>query len=162
MKTFFRKSQNIKICAKIHEIPIHNIVTRNAVIYVENIEIQLKDIQWLISENSKILLLLMLENDQVFNQIYDRLKVEINQMIYLYKMSSGEIFETYFINNKHIKQKLGSVSSNTITFIWKNNIQTSFIKRRSNFHGLKLKGMVEFSGYSMNANLSYIGKRFLK
>ena len=104
----------------------------------------------------------MLENDQIFDQIYEKLKVEINQMIYFYKMSSGEIFETYFINNKHIKQKLGSVSSNTTTFIWKNNIQTSFIKRRSNFHGLKLKGMVEFSGYSMNANLSYIGKRFLK
>ena len=82
---------------------------------------------------------------------------------FLIKESTNEIFETYFINKKRIKQKLGSVSSNTTnTFIWKNNIQTSFIKRRSNFHGLKLKGMVEFSGYSMNANLSYIGKRFLR
>ena len=100
----------------------------------------------------------MLANDQDFNQIYENLKVEIDQMIYFYKMSSEEIFETYFINNKHIKRKLGDVNSNN--FLWEKDIQTSFIKRRSNFHGLELKGMVEFSGYSMNANLSYLGKDF--
>ena len=146
---------------KIHEVLIDKIVTQNVVIYVEkNIDIQLftKAIQSLISKNSKIVILLMLANDQDFNQIYENFKVEIDQMIYFYKMSSEEIFETYFINNKHIKRKLGDVNSNN--FLWEKDIQTSFIKRRSNFHGLELKGMVEFSGYSMNANLSYLGKDF--
>ena len=161
MKTFFRKSQNIKLCVKIHEVLIDKIVTQNVVVYVEkNIDIQwfTKAIQSLISKNSKIVILLMLANDQDFNQIYENFKVEIDQMIYFYKMSSEEIFETYFINNKHIKRKLGDVNSNN--FLWEKDIQTSFIKRRSNFHGLELKGMVEFSGYSMNANLSYLGKDF--
>ena len=36
------------------------------------------------------------------------------------------------------------------------SISSNFIKRRSNFHGLILKGMTEFSGTDMRADSSYL------
>ena len=72
-------------------------------------------------------------------------------LFYLYNQDTQEIFEKYVINNQIIKKKLGQLKEN----IFKWTVNTNFIKRRSNFHGLVLKGMVEFSGFDMNANSSY-------
>ena len=44
----------------------------------------------------------------------------------------------------------------TNQFQWEVNISSDFIKRRSNFHGLVLKGVVNFLGFEMNAYASYL------
>ena len=79
--------------------------------------------------------------------------VEINQPIFFYNQDTEEIFEKYNINNQMIKKKLGKIKQNA--FEWIESVNSNFVKRRSNFHGLVLKGMVEFSGFDMNANSSY-------
>ena len=100
----------------------------------------------------------MLEKEEHFNELYETLEIQINQPIYFYKMPNKELFETYSINNQKIKHKLGYISSRNSIFSWENNISSNFMKRRSNFHGLTLKVMVEFSGSYMNADPTYIEK----
>ena len=50
---------------------------------------------------------------------------------------------------------LGAIAQKTKTFEWKENVNSNLIKRRSNFHGLILKGMAEFSGDYLNADPKY-------
>ena len=79
--------------------------------------------------------------------------LEINQPIFFYNQDTQEIYEKYTINNQKIKNKLGQIKQNG--FEWIISVNSNFVKRRSNFHGLVLKGMTEFSGFDMNANSSY-------
>ena len=66
------------------------------------------------------------------------------------------MFESYTINNRKIHQKIGRIEEITNSFVWEVGISSNFIRRRSNFHGLKLKGMTQFTGTLMNAKSSYV------
>lgn len=57
-----------------------------------------------------------------------------------------EVYEAYKINGKIIKQNLGYLSQLERRFVWIENIEKDFIKRRSNFHGIILKAMTDVSG----------------
>ena len=51
--------------------------------------------------------------------------------------------------------ELGYVDTNDNKFVWENDISPDFVTRRSNFHGLNLKAMVEVSGTNMALNKNY-------
>ena len=91
-----------------------------------------------------------LQFEQVLNSIATQF--EIHQKIFLFNKDTQEIYEAYKINEVVVKNKIGDIDSNTGKFKWKTHLSPDFIKRRSNFHGIVLKGMTEFSGLDMNAN----------
>ena len=71
-------------------------------------------------------------------------------------MKTQEVFESYQINNRNVNRKLGELQQTTKSFQWEHGVSSDFIKRRSNFYGLVIKGMTEFEGMFMNARLSYL------
>ena len=100
-------------------------------------------------------LFLIMVNTKRFEATINELKIQINQKVYVIKMPSLEIFETYFINDYQIKRKLGIISRNSSEMIWDNNVQKDFVKRRSNFHGKHLKVMTEAFGTTMILDPKY-------
>ena len=119
-------------------------------------EPKIEDIQQILKKHDHIELILMLP-DNKFNEIYESLDVEIDQPVYFYKTSTQEIFEKYVINNKDVRSKLGSIS-NKKQFLWEKDVNPDLILRRANFHGLRLKAMVEFTGSSVVADPAYVDK----
>ena len=85
-------------------------------------------------------------------------KSDIGKKIFFLKNDSQEIFEAYTINNVVEKKMLGRIDLISNNFVWNSNVNPNFIKRRSDFHGIVLKGMVEFYGSNMNADASYVDK----
>ena len=104
---------------------------------------------------SHITLILMVQ-DPHFDELYKNLELEINKKVFLFKESTQELYETYSINNQYVQRKLGHINSQTNSFIWSENVDSNFFKRRSNFHGKVFKGMTDFSGTDMNANPTYV------
>ena len=82
-------------------------------------------------------------------------KLNIDQEIFFFEIQTMQLYESYSINKKDFRIVLGAISQKTKTFEWKENVNSNLIKRRSNFHGLILKGMAEFSGDYLNADPKY-------
>ena len=92
--------------------------------------------------------------EELLNTIASQTK--LNQKIFLFKKESKEIYEAYTVNNVVIKKKLGGINIVTNNFLWDFNVNSDFVKRRSDFHGAVLKGVVQFSGLNINANSLYL------
>ena len=102
--------------------------------------------------------LILISHGHQFEDLLNAIAIQtkINQKIFIFKKNSQEFYEAYTVNNFVVKKKLGEIDVITNQFQWEVNINPNFIKRRSNFHGLLLKGVVQFSGLDMNANASYL------
>ena len=85
-------------------------------------------------------------------------KTVIDQKVFILTNDSQEMYEAYTINNLVVTKKMGHVDLLSNNFKWGNNVNPDFIKRRSDFQGIVLKGMVEFAGMDLNADLSYLEK----
>ena len=158
LKAFFKNNKLVRICKNIHEIPNSTKeIIQKALVYMNENEPKIEDIQQRLEKQDHIELILML-TDNKFNEIYETLEVEIDQPVYFYKTSTQEIFEKYVINNKDVRSKLGSISNKKKQFLWEKDVNPNLILRRANFHGLRLKAMVEFSGSSMGADPAYVDK----
>ena len=96
----------------------------------------------------------MIAKHDTFNKILSSSNLKIHQPIYFYKEDTQEVYEKYNINDRKIIKKLGQVTENG--FEWMNSVSSNIIKRRSDFHGLILKGMTEFVGTDMRADDSYL------
>ena len=96
----------------------------------------------------------VISKKDTFNKIFSDSHLKIDQPIYFYKEDTQEVYEKYNINDRKITRKLGKVTANG--FEWMNSVSSNFIKRRSDFHGLILKGMTEFVGTDMRADDSYL------
>ena len=92
-------------------------------------------------------------NEDTFLNVFDQLKLDIGQEVYFFKQSSKELFESYIINDMIMNRKLGRISKDK--FIWEPGINPNILLRRSNFQGITLKAMTEFSGVLMNAFSNY-------
>ena len=112
----------------------------------------------LITELKHQMKLVLILQDNEFDEIYHNTKIEIHQTVYFFKTSTFEVYETYTINGINVKQKLGYIDMKTNEYSWEKGINTNLIKRRSNFHGISLNVICEFSGNSMNADPSYLKK----
>ena len=95
----------------------------------------------------------VIAKNDTFNKILSASHLEIHQPIYFYKEDTQEVYEKYNINDRKIIKKLGNLTENG--FEWMKSVSSNIIKRRSDFHGLILKGMTDFVGTDMRANDSY-------
>ena len=102
--------------------------------------------------------LILISHGHQFEELLNAIAMQtkIHQKIFIFKKDSQEIYEAYTVNNFDIRKKLGKIDVITNQFQWEVCVNQNFIKRRSNFHGLVLKGVVQFSGLDMNANASYL------
>ena len=125
-------------------------LSNNLIFFNEDVEIEYYEI---ILQKLKTLTIVVIgSNDELF----DLVKLEINQEIYFFKWSTNQMFETYVINGKLIKRKLGFIDQKTLEFIWESGQNPDFLQRRSNFHGVTLRGMVEFRGLNLNSDPKYL------
>ena len=122
---------------------------QNAIIYYPC----LSQISWLQSLIDQMSFGLLITNNTNFEVLFKTVKLNIHQGVYFMKDDSREVFETYVINGIKIQQIIGKIGEDESTFIWQEN--PNFIKRRSNFHGLHLKGMTDFEGQSIILDTSY-------
>ena len=81
-----------------------------------------------ITDYKKTITVLLILDDDQFNEVYNELEIEINQAVYFFKKSTKELFEQYTVNNERIENKLGNVIFDK--FKWDPGIKSDFIKRR--------------------------------
>ena len=96
---------------------------------------------------------LLISKDKTFEALLNSVaaQTDINQKVFILKEESCEIYEVYKINHVVVKMKLGFIDLISNNFKWQKDVNPDFIKRRSNFHGIVLKGMVAFEGWQMFA-----------
>ena len=95
---------------------------------------------------------IVISREIYLEKIFSESKLEINQPIYFYNQDDHEVMESYTINDYNIHRKIGKITRNG--FQWTMN--SNFLHRRSDFHGLTLKVMVEWEGFNMNADNKYL------
>ena len=157
MKTFLNNNEFVNIGRNIQNINVKQGVKQNALIFIDendSLENTTKELQ--ILAKGLIPMILVLQ-DQQFERLYNIMMPAIDNVVYFFKASTEELYEAYKINGRQIQRKLGIVISDTNKFLWKNDINQDFVKRRSDFNGLVLTGMTEFnSAELMNVDPSYI------
>ena len=105
----------------------------------------IKSMEYLIKQTS---ILVVICNDNEFEEIYPMIDATIDKNIFLIKVSSKETFEVYSINGNQVIRKLGYFNE-VYNFVWENEINRNFIERRSNFLGSQLKAVTEKTGNMM-------------
>ena len=73
----------------------------------------------------------------------DLINLSINTEMYFIDELSWKIYETYTINQIHVTNYLGKIRNISDKIVLDQQI-SSFDKRRRNFHGVQLNGMMEF------------------
>ena len=89
--------------------------------------------------------IMLITSNEVFRESVEGLEVEIDQEIFIYDKDEKEVHEIYTINGIKIQRKLGQINSINEKFIWNKVYNTNFNARRSNFHGITLRGVVQFN-----------------
>ena len=83
-------------------------------------------------------------DDSLFNFVFEKISMEINEEIFFIRKSTNEVFEKYNINGIQIRRKLGILTKEKVC--WEIDIIPSFIRRRANFQGLTMKAFTESYG----------------
>ena len=104
---------------------------------------------------SKTIAIIMISENQLFENIMSSLIVEISKEVYLFKISTSQLFETYHVNNVHVKRLLGQIKPKSKIFTWEENVEKNLIIRRSDFQGIILKSSSNWSGSRLKLDLSY-------
>jgi hypothetical protein len=85
--------------------------------------------------------------NNIIEDVLSEVQIDINQKVYFLSLMNNQVFETYNVNNIRIVRKLGMFeavkSTSKLSFSPEPGVETDFVQRRSNFHGVKLKAMVE-------------------
>ena len=111
----------------------------------------IKSMEYLIKHTS---ILVVICNDNEFEEIYPMIDATIDKNIFLIKVSSKETFEVYSINGNQVIRKLGYFNE-VYKFVWENEKNRNFIERRSNFLGSQLKAVTEKTGNMMIFDSKY-------
>ena len=105
----------------------------------------------------------MLIIDTNGSRSYEELCTNIGQEVYFYDETTAEVLEAYEINGVKINNTLGYYNAKNNSFAWNSSKYQNIFKRRANFHGLKLKGMVEEYTAAVMIDKAYKEKaRFFK
>ena len=115
-------------------------IENNNVILISTHEIKQQEIQWFLNHNH-FHKMLIINPDGIKSQ--EELCINIDQEVYFYDETTSEVLEAYEINGLKIERTLGHYNVSKNSFIWNPSKQQIIFERRANFHGLKLKGMVE-------------------
>lgn len=94
-------------------------------------------LNWIDEHINKETFLLILSDNIKISSIG---RIEINQQIY-FLTPNFNLYERYMINGYFVENILGQFINNT--YYPRKNVETNFMKRRNDFHGLKLVGLVE-------------------
>ena len=157
MKPLFANGVFLHISSDIHQPLQKKSNTTSAIVFLSYHQNVTEKFHLELPDNPYFNLILISHGHQ-FEELLNAIAIQtkINQKIFIFKKNSQEFYEAYTVNNFVVKKKLGEIDVITNQFQWEVNINPNFIKRRSNFHGLLLKGVVQFSGLDMNANASYL------
>ena len=161
IKLLSKHDHFLKIYSIIEEFSFNKDVTTNAIAFLNFKRNQSDENYYHLSlPKSPFHSLLLISNNENFEELLGKLSIQtsVNQKVFIFNNDTQEIYETYTVNNIIVKRKLGHIDSNSNNFKWNKNVNPNFIQRRSDFHGLVLKGMVEFTGLNMNADSSYLEK----
>ena len=90
-----------------------------------------------------------------YDEIIENLQCSIIEELFIFKKETSEVYETYFINDIKVLRKVASTLSRN-KLIWHED--PVLVNRRSNFQGLRLKGIVEDNGYWAKVNSSFINE----
>ena len=123
----------------------------NWIVFVDNIDIL--EVAQILTANQKLQMLLVLKKNEELNLISE--SCSINQHVYFLKVPSNEVFESYHVNGKNIQRKLGHYQLSNDSFVWDSQTEVLFFKRRGNFHGVTLKGVVEDTEREMILDANY-------
>ena len=157
IKSLLANGLVLQISPHIHQFLEKKNIKTTAIVFLNYYQDVVEKFHLELPENFRSNLILISHGYQ-FEELLNTIALQtmIHQKIYLFKKTSQEIYEAYTVNNFVVKQKLGEIDVITNQFQWEFNIHSDFVKRRSNFHGLVLKGVVNFSGLEMNAHASYL------
>ena len=140
---FTRKSEKIpKVIKKESDI----------ILIPNNVEEAVEDLNVLKDNSGKILVIMKKPFKEDFLKKSD---IGIGQEVYFMNEAQNEVFENYQVNGQNIKRNLGYFDVNHTEFIWTSGVDSSFVRRRSNFQGLVLKGMIENSRVATRIHKNY-------
>ena len=125
-------------------------ITKNAIVFLKS---QVMVNNHLIFPKNSYWSCLLISKDRIFEDVLNNFaaQIDISQNVFFLKEESYEIYEAYKINHVIIKKKLGYVDLSSNNFIWQKDENPNFVKRRSDFHGIVLKGIVAFGGLGLFA-----------
>ena len=150
-KFMSKTGQFLNIHSRMEELSVNEKFTTNSIILLNS---QTRYYQnQLDFPNNPNWSFLLISKDSKFEELLDTVaaQIYINQNIFILNENSYEIYEAYKINNVIVKMKLGHIDLISNNFVWQKGVIPNFIKRRSNFHGIVLNGIVGFSGLEMFA-----------
>ena len=155
IKLLSKDGHYLNVQPKVNEFSFNEKVTSNAIIFVNS--------TWNFQFDSPKNIhhsLMFITKDGIFEEILNMVAAQssIDQKVFIFEADSLEMYEAYTINNVVLKKKLGHVDCISGNFKWQKNVNPDFIKRRSDFHGVILKGIVGFWASEMNADSSYLEK----
>ena len=139
-KTFSKQNEYITI--KNSSLSLKNSdLFRNVIMISNSSEETVIELECLKKFQAKII---VLQDHIPFENVFlKRLDLNINHEIYFFMKSTKEVLESFKINGVHIKRSIGKLIGTQ--FKWHENVETDFVKRRSNFYGLSLKAYTEAS-----------------
>ena len=100
-------------------------------------------------------LIVILEENEL-DYALQSIEVSIEKEALFVIESTSEVYEAYRINDRTIKRKLGQINQFDGNFVWKDNVEQDFIKRRANFQGVNLKAMTETTGNELALDPKYL------
>ena len=155
IKVLSKDGHYLNVQPKVNEFSFNEKVTSNAIIFVNS--------TWNFHFDSPKIIhhsLMLITKDNIFEDILNTVAAQssIDQKVFIFEADSLEMYEAYTINNVVLKKKLGHVDCISGNFKWQKNVNPDFIKRRSDFQGVILKGIVGFWASEMNADSSYLEK----
>ena len=130
---------------------------QNSFIFVSSDQLQANFSMELLQEyiKSQTIAIIVITENQLFEDIMSSLIVEICKEVYLFKMLSSQLFETYHVNNVHVKRLLGQIKPKSKIFTWEENVEKNLIIRRADFQGIVLKSSSNWSGSNLKLDLTY-------
>ena len=154
MRLLSKNGHLVNIKPTMSEFPFDEKVTKNVIVFVNH-----KTKNFDLPKNDYHNLMLITKDD-TFEETLNTIsaKCQLNQKVFLLKVDVLEIYEAYTINNVVVKKMIAHIDRVTNNFRWQTGVNPYFVKRRSDFQGIILKGMVEFWGVIMNADKSYLSK----
>lgn len=115
---------------------------------------ELNEESLIIIQDRRYMTLIVVEG-HLFADIMDKFDCKINQEVYVMKVGTNDVFETYTINNHKILKIIGKID--TIKGMeWIENKDVTI--RRNNFMGIHLKAMVERDGISTRIDSDFSTK----
>ena len=144
------KGQSVKISEEISTYELK--ITQSLVIFDRTIASLRNELIAMREYETTVIIAL---DDDAFAIEYNYAELEIDQRVYLFQKSTQEVYETYVINKVRVQRKLGYIDQFVKVFLWSDDVNSNFVRRRSNFHGVTMKAMTESVGKNLILDEEY-------